>query len=646
VGGMGLVVMIGVVAGIVAYAVNQKPPTTVAVAPRGEGFGGAEAWSDEDCPIPVSHKDPTWGSRTAPATIVVFSDFECPFCQRLEPTLNAMRDRYGSQELRIVWKNNPLPFHKNAQPAAAAAMAVFELRGSQGFWTFHDAAFANQRDLRPDQYEAWARLAGADMSRFPAASALAGAKVEADVAVGKAAGVLGTPASFVNGILLSGAQPAEKFQSTIDAEIAAAKAEIAAGTRPDRVYVERTKKNKSSAPAPIGTQDPPVDDKAVWKVPVGDSPVRGPATALVTIVMFSDFQCPFCARVEPTLTQVRQTYGDKVRIVWKNQPLPFHPRAEPAAELALEAAKQKGPERFWDAHDLLMQNQQRLDDESLDGYARTLGLDVARTRRAILERTYAAAITADQELADDMGATGTPTFFINGRKLQGAQPFERFQAMIDEEIPKSERLLREGVPAKGVYDAIIKDGKGPPPPEKKTVAPPSATNPFRGGAGAPVVIQMFSDFQCPFCKRVEPTIAELLAAHGNEIKVVWRHKPLPMHPDAALAAEAAQEAFRQGGNSAFWKFHDTLFDNQTEGLGRAALERYAEAQGLEMAAFRKALDERTHRAVVEADALASDRAGISGTPSFVINGYFLSGAQPKAKFEKLIRQALAESRAR
>ena len=114
-----------------------------------------------------------------------------------------------------------------------------------------------------------------------------------------------------------------------------------------------------------------------FAVPVGTSPARGDQAALVTIVEFGDFQCPFCARVQPQLEAVRKRYGKAVRIVWKNQPLPFHPRAEPAAELALEARAQKGDEAFFRVHDALFRAPD-LEEASLLEIAKGEALDLAR----------------------------------------------------------------------------------------------------------------------------------------------------------------------------------------------------------------------------------------------------------------------------
>src|SRR6185295_14327407 len=126
------------------------------------------AWSDADSPVPVDAKDPMWGNRNAPVTIVQFSDFQCPYCGKVEATMDQVKTTYGPDKVRIIWKNEPLPFHQNAKPAAEAAQGVFVLKGNDGFWKFHDVAFKNQGSLSPENYEKWAQTAGADLVKFKA----------------------------------------------------------------------------------------------------------------------------------------------------------------------------------------------------------------------------------------------------------------------------------------------------------------------------------------------------------------------------------------------------------------------------------------------------------------------------------------------
>lgn len=141
-------------------------------------------------------------------------------------------------------------------------------------------------------------------------------------------------------------------------------------------------------------------------------------------------------------------------------------------------------------------------------------------------------------------------------------------------------------------------------------------------------------------------MTQLMKDYGDKVKVYWRNKPLPMHPDAPLAAQAAMEAFKQKGSDGFWKYHDLLFANQQtpDGLKRPALEKYADQIGLDSAKFKAALDSQSHKPEVDADAKVADDAGISGTPAFSINGYFINGAQPYSKFRKLVERALSEAK--
>ncbi|MDP9152544.1 MAG: thioredoxin domain-containing protein [Myxococcota bacterium] len=611
------------------------------------------AWDDSESPIPISSKDPMWGKRDAPVTIVVYSDFQCPYCSRVEPTLQQVRDTYGPDKVRMVWKNNPLPFHPNAKPAAEAAQGVFAMAGSDAFWKFHDTAFKNQAALSDDSYAKWAQEAGVkDMPAFKAglASHKWADKVEKDLNDGKTAGVQGTPSFFVNGVFINGAQPFDNFKKTIDQELEKAQAKIAAGTPKARIYVEASKDNKKNAPPPPAQEEEKEDTSTVFRIPIGNSPALGSPNALVTVVVFSDFQCPFCGRVEPALKALRDKYGDRIRMVWKNEPLPFHPRAEPAAQAALEVRAEKGDKGFWEMHDKLFENQKDLSDDAIVKSAGEVGASTDKVKKAMADHTHKKAIDADQDVAEDFQANGTPHFFINGRRLVGAQPQEKFEKIIDEEIKKAQDLIAKGTRPSEVYDALTKDGKGPPDPEKKDV-PKSlpANDPAKGNVNAKVVIHEWSDFQCPFCGRVEPTVAQVMKEYGDKVKFVWHDLPLPMHPDAPLASQAGREAFKQKGPSAFWAMHDKMFANQQK-IKRDDLDGYAKELNLDIDKWKAALDGSTHTAEIEADKKAGNDDGISGTPAFLVvpgnasQGYFISGAQSYSKFRKLIERALADAK--
>lgn len=168
-----------------------------------------------------------------------------------------------------------------------------------------------------------------------------------------------------------------------------------------------------------------------YDVEVGEAPVRGDEAAKVTIVEWSDFQCPFCNRVGPTLDQIQKEYGDKVRIVFKHLPLDIHPDAK-AAHAAAEAAHRQG--KFWAMHDRIFTNQRDLRPETLEQYAKEIGLDLDRFRKDMAAPDVQARIASDMAQAEKLGVSGTPAFFINGRNLSGAQPFPNFKRMIDEAL--------------------------------------------------------------------------------------------------------------------------------------------------------------------------------------------------------------------
>jgi protein-disulfide isomerase len=167
-----------------------------------------------------------------------------------------------------------------------------------------------------------------------------------------------------------------------------------------------------------------------------ESPAKGPANAPVEIVEFSDFQCPYCLAANPTVTRVIDTYGDRIRFVYRNYPLPNHPQARPAAEAA-QCANAQG--RFWPYHDRLFANPSKLSDDELKRAAAELGLDTARFNACFESHQFKTVVDADVLAGQDAGVTGTPAFFINGRELTGAQPFEQFQKIIDEELQLKKR---------------------------------------------------------------------------------------------------------------------------------------------------------------------------------------------------------------
>lgn len=188
---------------------------------------------------------------------------------------------------------------------------------------------------------------------------------------------------------------------------------------------------------------------------------------------------------------------------------------------------------------------------------------------------------------------------------------------------------------------------GPPKPVVASARPPGASerksveihpgDPTLGPHDVPVILVEFSDFECPFCAQASATVKRLQAEYANRVRFVFKHLPLPIHPRAQLAHEAAVEANEQGK---FWEMKDFLFLNN-RALSRADLERYAADLRLDSDRFRQALDDGRHRAKIEEDVRQAQALGISGTPAFLVNGRLVSGAVPYEQLKQVLDEELS-----
>ncbi|GMU41996.1 MAG: hypothetical protein AMXMBFR23_28620 [Chloroflexota bacterium] len=612
----------GIVGFFIGYAVNYD---------KGGGAGGPTgvevAAADIDVK-PMRELEPSAkkGGDAPKVIIHEVSEFQCPFCSKVVPTMKQITDTYGDQ-VQLVFVHNPLSFHDKARAAAIASMAA---RRQGKFWEYHDTLFANQQSLDDASLLKFAEELGLDAEKFKAdlKDPAIAKKVDADQGAAVALGATGTPGFFVNGINLSGAKPFEEFKTIIDAEIAKADQAIAAGTPKEKVaYALMAKNNQkaldllvrnmpTTAPRPATAKG----DAEVWKVSLrGDEPQMGPNDALVTIVEWSDFQCPFCGKVVPTLKQVKEEYAGKVRVIFKHLPLSFHDKAQLAAEASM-AAHAEG--KFWEYGDKLFENQQALDRADLERYAQEIGLDIEKFKAALDNGTYKAVVLADASQAGEVKASGTPTFFINGKLMDGGKAFEDFKAAIDAELEVVQKLVDKGTAPDKLYETLIAKGKLFTPLDDKVQWIDTKDSPTIGKTPARIVITEFSEFECPFCSRVGPALKPLKEIYGDDIAIVFKHFPLSFHKNAMPAAIASMAANEQGK---FWEYHDLLFENQ-KSLSAADLELYAQQVGLDMAKFKAAVGAEKYKDKVQKDMAEGSRIGVQGTPSVFINGRKFSPA--------------------
>lgn len=642
-------VCVGAVAGFaVGQHVGTRGPlgTPIQRAQANGAPAGAPAGSDQIFKVELGNA-PQKGNPDAKVTIVEWSDFQCPFCGRVEPTLAQIEKTYG-QEVRFVFKQNPLPMHPFAPYAAKASLAA----ARQGkFWEMHDKLFeannAHQPDaLKQEKIDEMAQSLGLDMDRYrkDVDSPEVAQQIRDDQAQASKLGANGTPHFFINGARVSGAMPFESFRAVIDAQEKRATQALAAGVSRKELY-QHLIQDGLTQPAPQPQQAPPPPQAQARNVDPGDGPAIGGKKPKVVIVEWSDFQCPFCSRVEPTLKQIRDTYGDEVKLVWRNEPLSFHPNALPAAKAAMAAARQG---KFWPIHDLMFAHQQELSEARYEEWAREAGLDLARWKKDKESPEIAQLISKDASYGQSVGADGTPSFFINGRFISGAMPFETFKAVIDEQVKKADELLKKGTPHDKLYQALVAEnvkaaGSGAP-----TAAAPAADQkfevqvgnaPVRGPKNAKITIVEFSDFQCPFCGRVEPTLKQIMDEYKGKVRIAWKNQPLPFHPNAMPAAEAAMAAYEQGDDK-FWAMHDKLFENQGQ-LSPAYYEQVAKEIGLDMARWKAAVEAHHGQQQIQSDMSAGNAVGANGTPTFFINGKKVVGAMPFDAFKQVIDAELA-----
>lgn len=194
---------------------------------------------------------------------------------------------------------------------------------------------------------------------------------------------------------------------------------------------EKTEAAKAGAAAPAA----PADGVERYRVPL-EGTVRGSATAKVSIVAFSDFQCPFCSRAEATIEQVVARYGDRVRLVYRDFPLDIHPNADRAAQAA-ECARSQG--KYWEMNRAMFADASKLSEADLVETAGRIGLDADAFRKCLDSNASETPVRKDVEAGRSLGITGTPTFFINGIMIVGARELQVFTDVIDDELERAGR---------------------------------------------------------------------------------------------------------------------------------------------------------------------------------------------------------------
>ena len=379
---------------------------------------------------------PLWGAEDAPVTIVLFDDFESPFCSQLYETFEQLKKDYAGK-IRIAFVNLPLSsFHKKAKDAACLAAAAH----SQGkFWEMYSFLFSKQKEWnRTDDFKAWIEE---HKTELPADWETLKKDMESknienivadDIKAASALGLRGTPASFVNGRFVSGALPLASFKKLIDEELKKAAEKSLKG---DELYREIIKDGKPTVAKRSGNRARKEDPGKIYSVKLsGKEAVKGSRNPKVTIIEFSDFQCPYCAKAYETVNSVIEKHKNDVKLVYKNLPLGFHEQAKPAALFARAVKNLYGDEKFFEAAAILYSRQKEWKnnhEEKFESYTKELGLDWTKIKAEAAKPETEAAVSEDIREGGNLDLRGVPAFFVNGRKISGARPAEIFESMIE-----------------------------------------------------------------------------------------------------------------------------------------------------------------------------------------------------------------------
>jgi protein-disulfide isomerase len=392
---------------------------------------------------------PVAGAADAPITIVAWSDHTCGYCIRVQNTLDLLQRLYPGQ-IRFVHRTLPLD-EDNTLPAEAALAAAAQGR----FRAMSDRLYALHGKVDRPAVELMARELGLDMLRFRAAldTGAFKAQIAADTKDAVALGITGTPVFFVNGRAISGNAALKVFVDTVDEELARV------GQAKDASYDALVANGKQAADVPdVERPRFDLDARTTYRMGLGlPGHQQGPDDALVTIVVWGDFQCPFCAKMAPILDQVRAKYPKEVRVVYRHLPMAFHKKAALGAEAAVAAAEQG---KFWAFHDAVWAGFGHLDRADLENFALIAGLDMPKFRAALDDRRHHDLVLAEGAAALALGIDGTPTSFINGKPLVGSKDVKTVQALVEEQLLQARSVVGNGIAPRDYYAVVMSGATG------------------------------------------------------------------------------------------------------------------------------------------------------------------------------------------
>jgi protein-disulfide isomerase len=415
------------------------------------------------------------GGEQPLVTIVLWSDYACAPCGRTWTVMQHLVEDYGD-DIRVIYRAGTVPGFQHGERAAEAAFAA---AGQDKFWDMHWRLFEHPDDFSRPVLRKHAEAIGLDVQQFLddldtgkyAAPRIRHRRQAAEL------GISPLPAAFCNGLFVLGYKDEAGWHALIDREIASARKMLQDGVKRSDIYAEfmRTAKRgrvdendeakrlreervaEAAAAEPAKLASP--DFKSRYAVPTG-APGWGPADAPVVLVEFVDYQCPYCRKAhEQIVPQLREQFGDQLRIEIRQLPLEIHPSAAAAARAALTAAQQG---KFGEFHErLFASGSGALGFSTFVRIAEEIGMDVEGFKRDFQTRAVGDKLAEDVLLARRLGIQGTPGFFVNGRYVDGARNVATYAEMIEAELARAKQLEAQGTPRAGLYAALMQGALGP-----------------------------------------------------------------------------------------------------------------------------------------------------------------------------------------
>ena len=398
-----------------------------------------------------SAKTPTLGDpKTARVAIMVYGDFQCPYSAQTVPLIQEIRKNYPT-DISVTFRNLPIDTHDQAIPAAKAALAA----NRQGkFWEYHDALYDVGQTLDASMYNRIAARLGLDMDKFTAdfADKELDYIVQADTIISGRAGATATPTMLINGRRYMGAMPFSSFKHVIEGEIE--RVNDLMKSEDLNLFAARGRITESNFKRNARTDDRHDESlDALVRVPREGTPMKGADDPLVSIIVFSDFECSHCAKAEGLAQQLMDDFPGKIGFGFRHHPMHFHKNARFAAQAAAFAQSQG---KFWALHDKMYQNQQAISEDDIRSYMVDIGLNVDIFDAQQKAGTNESKVEHDLKVAAMAGVQATPTFSINGRLKEGILEYDIMKATVEQAIKQAEDLIARNIATRdGFYDQLV-----------------------------------------------------------------------------------------------------------------------------------------------------------------------------------------------